>query len=359
MSFGPLHAQLVVTRANGFVLDVDFDIEPGTTLALLGPNGAGKSTTVDAVGGILAISDGQLSLDAVVLDDPATQTFVAPEHRGVGIVFQNYLLFEHLTVRDNVSFGPQVNGRGEASSIAETWMKTLDISALGDRSPSELSGGQAQRVALARALASEPKLLLLDEPLAALDVETRTGLRRTLGTHLNHFEGPRLLITHDPTDAFLLADDIAILEDGRITQRGTPEELRSAPATSYAAALAGLNLLSGTSRGGALELDDYPQQLSAADTQANGDVLITIRPNAIALHAEQPNGSPRNTWSTTIRSVEPLGDITRVVLDVPLPLSVDVTPAAVVALALAPGADVWASVKATEINVSPSERSGE
>ncbi len=353
MTFGPLDARLIVHRDNGFVLDITLDIEPGTTVALLGPNGAGKSTTVDALGGLLPISDGRIALDGAVLDDPSQDVFAPPEAREIGIVFQDYLLFEHLSVRDNVSFGPVAAGNSNANAIAETWMQTLDIAAFANRSPTDLSGGQAQRVALARALASEPKLLLLDEPLAALDVETRTGLRRTLASHLGHFEGPRLLITHDPTDAFLLADEIAILEDGKVTQRGTPDELRRAPATSYAAALAGLNLLSGTTRGGVLELDDFAQSLSAADTQLDGAVLITIRPNAIALHAQQPHGSPRNTWSTTIRSVEPLGDITRVVLDLPLPLSVDVTPGAVSALSLAPGADVWASVKATEINLSP------
>lgn len=353
MTFGPLNSHIVVRRDNGFLLDIALDIEPGTTVALLGPNGAGKSTTVDALGGILPLTTGCIELGGAVLDDPDGDVFASPEDREIGIVFQDYLLFEHLSVRDNVSFGPAAAGWADASAIADTWMQRLDIAAFADRSPGELSGGQAQRVALARALASEPKLLLLDEPLAALDVETRTGLRRTLAGHLEHFDGPRLLITHDPTDAFLLADEIAILEDGRITQRGTPDELRLAPATSYAAALAGLNLLSGTTRDGLLELDDFAQPLSAADTQTGGAVLITIRPNAIALHAQQPHGSPRNTWPTTIRSVEPLGDITRVVLDLPLPLSVDVTPGAVSALSLAPGADVWASVKATEIRLNP------
>ena len=355
MSNKMLKSHIVVRRPNGFTLDIELDIEPGTTVALLGPNGAGKSTTVDALGGIEPLHEGRIELAGAALDDPGADVFVPPQDRGIGIVFQDYLLFDHMSVRDNISFGPVSAGRpaAEVAASASEWIDALDLGAFADRSPTELSGGQAQRVALARALAAEPNLLLLDEPLAALDVETRARLRRTLANHLEQFEGPRLLITHDPTDAFLLADEIAILEDGRITQRGTPDELRLAPATAYAAALAGLNLLSGTSERGALTLDDYDQPLSAADTQINGAVLITIRPNAIALHAEQPHGSPRNTWCSTIRSVEPMGDITRVTLDQPLPLSVDVTPGAVAALSLVPGSEIWASVKATEIHLNP------
>ncbi len=355
MTRGSLTSHLVVRRPNGFVLDIELDIAPGTTVALLGPNGAGKSTTVDVLGGIVPLDDGQIMLDETILDNRSTDTFLPPENRNIGIVFQDYLLFDHLSVRDNVAFAPRVARRSAADieSTTRHWLDLLDLTTLADRSPAELSGGQAQRVALARALASEPKLLLLDEPLAALDIETRSRLRRGLAEHLSHFAGPRLFITHDPTDAFLLADEVAILEDGKITQRGTPEELRLAPATSYAAALAGLNLLSGTNAAGTLDLDDYARPLSTANTQVDGPVLITIHPNAIALHQTQPDGSPRNTWHTKIRSLEPLGDITRVVLDLPLPLSVDVTPGAVTALALAPGEPIWASVKATEIHINP------
>ena len=232
-------------------------------------------------------------------------------------------------------------------------MRELGLEALSDRRPSELSGGQAQRVALARALAVEPKLLILDEPLAALDIETRTLLRRTLAQHLSLYEGPRLLITHDPTDAFLLGDRIAVLEGGTITQVGSPDDLRREPATPYAAALAGLNLFSGTNRGGVLEIGQFDHRLSTADTKTEGPVLITIRPNAIALHESKPEGSPRNSWQTTVAHLEPMGDITRVVLDSPLPLSVDITPAATTALSLREQSRVWASIKATEVHVSP------
>ncbi|MFV0259095.1 MAG: sulfate/molybdate ABC transporter ATP-binding protein [Acidimicrobiales bacterium] len=351
---GTLDARLRVPRGERFVLDVGLTIEAGTTAALLGPNGSGKSTTVETLAGIRPVETGYIRLGDRTLDDAATGVFVAPEHRRVGVVFQRYLLFEHLDVTDNVAFGPASGGlrRREARAVARRWLDTLDLTGLAGRHPSELSGGQAQRVALARALAAEPDLLLLDEPLAALDVSTRSHLRRLLRGHLTTHPGPRGLITHDPSDAFLLAERIHVLEEGRIVQAGPPDELRRRPSTPYVAALAGVNLLTGTNTAGALTVA-AGVTLHTADTHTNGAVLITIRPNAIALHVEEPHhGSPRNTWSTTVGAVEPLGEITRVTLGEPVVLGVDVTPEAARALSLSPGRPVWASVKATEISVN-------
>ncbi len=350
-----LDARFVVRR-HRFVLDLDLTIEAGTTAALLGPNGSGKSTTVEAIAGILPIDGGHLRLGGRVLDDPTDGVFVPPEDRRVGAVFQSYLLFDHLDVLDNVAFGPAATGlrRSEARAVAHRWIDALDLSALTDRRPRELSGGQAQRVALARALATEPELLLLDEPLAALDIETRTRLRRTLSGHLRVYPGPRLLITHDPADAFLLADRIHVLEAGRISQSGTADDIRRRPATPYVAALAGLNLLTGRADRGSLTLDDHPLVLRSADVRTSGPVLITIHPRAIALHDVEPHGSPRNTWRTTVAELEPSGEVTRVTLAAPLPVSVDITPSAATALSLVPGSAVWASVKATEVNLEPS-----
>ena len=350
-----LDTHLVVERPDGFVLDLAITIAPGETLALLGPNGAGKSTTVEALAGLTPLDGGHIVLTDRVLDRPATNIFVPPEERGIGVVFQDYLLFDHLSVLENVMFGPVSLGEAkpQARQLAEDLLERLGIRALGDRKPPQLSGGQAQRVALARALASKPDLLLLDEALAALDVTTRGTLRRVLAQHLAAFAGPRLLITHDPTDAFLLADRIAIVEDGRLTQVGSAEDIRRRPATPYVAALAGTNLLAGVNRGGVLTLDDHHHGLQTADTSVEGPVLITVHPTAIALHKQQPSGSPRNTWETTVASVEPLGDTTRITLANPLPLGVDITPGATAALGLQPGSAVWASVKATEISVAP------
>ncbi len=349
-----LAAHLQVRRFDGFELDVAFAIEPGETLALLGPNGAGKSTTVDALAGLCALDAGRIELNGHLLDEPGG-AFVPPEERRIGVVFQDYLLFDHLSVLDNVMFAPLAKGvrRAEARAIAERWIERLELKTLADRRPPNLSGGQAQRVALARALASEPALLLLDEALAALDVTTRGRLRRVLARHLAEFDGPRLLITHDPTDAFLLADRIAIVEAGRITQIGSGDDIRRRPATPYVAALAGTNLLAGTNRSGVLSLDEHRHQLQTSDTSISGAVLITIHPTAIALHRERPSGSPRNSWQTTVDSVEPLGDTTRITLADPLPLGVDITPGATAALGLRAGTAIWASVKATEIDVTP------
>ncbi len=351
-----LTAKIELRRDGDFVLDVDFALASGQTTALLGPNGSGKSTLVKALAGLLPIDAGSITLAGRSLDAPAAGIFVPTEERGVGVVFQRYLLFEHLDVLDNISFAPVMAGtrRSEARAAAHRWVADLGLDGLESRKPSQLSGGQAQRVAIARALASKPHVLLLDEPLAALDIETKASLRRLLKDTLDAFEGPRLLITHDPVDAFLLAERVLIIEDGKITQAGSPIDLAQRPATPYAAALAGLNLLAGENAGGSITLSDSAQGLATANTQMAGPVLVTINPNAIALHTDKPSGSPRNSWQTTIATVEGSGDITRVTLADPLPLNVDITPGAASSMQLEPGAPVWASIKATEVFVHPS-----
>ncbi len=354
------HLQVVVTDA--FRLDIRLSIPSGKTIALLGPNGAGKSTAVSALAGLRPIDGGRIELAGTVLDDPERAAFVPPEQRHIGVVFQDYLLFPNLSVLENVAFGLRSRSvpRDEAHALSETWIERLGLGGLGDRKPSQLSGGQAQRVALARALVTEPDLLLLDEPLAALDVTTRAELRRTLAEHLRTFPGPRLLITHDPTEAFLLADEIHVIEDGAITQSGTADEIRLRPRTAYVADLVGSNLFTGVADRGRVETDGH--HLHVADTDAAGDVLITIRPTAVSVHLHEPDGSPRNTWPTTIELIEPLGERTRLRTGGPLPLVVEITTEATRSLDLAAGTDVWVAVKATEIGVETdrpvSQRSG-
>lgn len=351
-----LRADITVGRDSGFSLDIDIEVKAGVTTALLGPNGAGKSTLIEALAGLIAIDTGTIALGDRVLDDPAQDVFLPAQARRAGVVFQRYLLFENMDVLDNVSFGAAVSGtsRGEARSLAQRWVESFDLHGFETRRPSELSGGQAQRVAIARALASNPEFLLLDEPLAALDVETKGLLRGVLGQHLTEYAGPRLLITHDPVDAFLLADRVIVIEHGTVTQHGTPAEVAQRPATPYAAALVGLNLLIGTNVGGVLTLEGSSQRLATADTQTEGPVLVTIKPNAIALHDGRPEGSARNAWSTRIATIEGGGDITRVTLDEPLSLNVDITPAAAESMGLHSGREVWVSVKATEVIVNRS-----
>ncbi len=359
---GGMEAAIDLTRGDGFRLRAELAIPPGRTVALLGPNGAGKSTAVAVLAGLAPLDAGRVVLGGRVVDDPAANVFVPAADRHVGVVFQHHLLFPHLDVLDNVAFGPRSRGttRRASRELARPWLDRLGLAPFAHHRPDQLSGGQAQRVALARALVSRPHLLLLDEPLSALDVTTRTGLRRTLATHLAGFTGPRLLITHDPTEAFLLADEVHVLEHGRITQVGTPDDIRLRPRTPYVADLAGANLLHGQARDGAVQVTTPAgaRVLHVADHDARGPVLLTLRPTAISVHRTRPEGSQRNTWRTTIDRLEHLGDRVRLRSADPLALTVEVTRESTEALHLAVGAPVWLAVKATEIGIQPEQPGG-
>ncbi|WP_210480794.1 ATP-binding cassette domain-containing protein [Naasia sp. SYSU D00948] len=234
-----LDARLVVER-DSFRLDLHLRVPAGGVLALLGPNGAGKTTALAALAGAVPLgSEGRVVLDGRVLDDAGTGVHVDLARRSVGWVFQDPLLFPHLTVAQNAAFGLRAGGvpRREAARQAGEWLDRFGIAALADARPRAISGGQAQRAALARALAPQPHLLLLDEPLAALDVEVREEIRRDLRDRLRQHPGCTVLVTHDAADAVRLADEIVILESGRAVQRGSAESLRGAPATPYVAAM--------------------------------------------------------------------------------------------------------------------------
>lgn len=348
---GDLEVRAKLRRSDAFQLDIAVSVAAGHTVALLGPNGSGKSTAVAAIAGLLPIDEGMIGLGGRVLDEPATGTFIPAERRRIGVVFQDYLLFPHLSVLENVAFGLRSNGvgRDEAYRRSMTWIDRLGLVGLGHRRPGDLSGGQAQRVALARALVTEPAALLLDEPLSALDVTTRTEMRHVMTEHLAVFSGPRLLITHDPTEAFLLADRVHIIEEGAITQAGSPDEIRLHPRTPYAADLAGSNLLLGSAVNGVLKVGEHV--LHIADDVPDGLVMATIHPTAVSVHTRRPEGSARNSWATTIDGVEHLGTRARLHTAAPLPLTVEVTEAALADLGLEPGSRVWIAVKATEIGV--------
>lgn len=235
-----LSAVIRATRGN-FRLDVSFDVADGETLAVLGPNGAGKSTILRCLLGLVPLDTGRIVLGDHVLDDTTNNLYVEPENRRVGAVFQDYLLFRHLSVIDNVAFGLRARGAKKESArlTARSHLERFEVEHLADRRPSQLSGGEAQRVALARALAVDPKVLLLDEPLAALDVTTRRTVRDELSLFLSAFGGPRLIVTHDPADARRLADRVLIVEHGSVVQHGSILDVMRDPATPYVAALFG------------------------------------------------------------------------------------------------------------------------
>jgi molybdate transport system ATP-binding protein len=341
-------------RVGAFHLAVDVAAEPGEVVAVLGPNGAGKSTLLRVLSGLLPVDAGVVRLGEAVLDDPRRGIFVAPQQRRVGVVFQDHRLFPHLRVVDNVAFGPRAQGasRSAARSGAHEWLRRLGLRELTRRHPGQLSGGQAQRVALARALAAEPEALLLDEPLAALDVQTRAEVQGELRAHLADFAGPTVLVTHDPIEALLLSSRIVVLERGRVVQSGSPAEITSRPLTPYVARLVGMNLYVGHSDGHAVALDDGGT-LVAADAPT-GRVLAALRPSAITILTSVPSGSSaRNVWPATITGLAPLGDRIRVTVHGDPPATVDVTPAAVAELDLAPGRSVWLSAKATDVVAYP------
>ncbi len=288
---------------------------------MIGPNGAGKSTLVHALAGLMPAT-GSIDLGT------GEQLGLPARERDVGLVFQDRLLFPHLTALDNVAFGPRSRGvpRAEAAATARAWLKRFGVGELADRRPGQLSGGQAQRVAIARALATRPRLLLLDEPMAGLDVKVATALRIELARHLASYDGITLLVTHDAIDALTIADRVLVLDAGRVAQYGTPAEVSQRPRTEHVARLVGLNVVPGP-----------------------GEALVAFTPDAVNVSLEEPVGSPRLRWQGVVADAAPHGDAVRLLVHASPDLIADVTPEAATELGLSPGREVWLSVKATAV----------
>ncbi|WP_206518084.1 ATP-binding cassette domain-containing protein [Rhodococcus sp. X156] len=339
-------------------VELELEVGAGEVVAVLGPNGAGKSTLLSVVAGLLHPDEGRVSLDGRVLLDTGTGTRVPPHRRGVALLAQDPLLFPHLSVADNVAFGPRSAGQGRraAATVAARWLAEVGATELAGRRPAALSGGQAQRVAVARALAAEPALLLLDEPMAALDVGAAPAMRSVLRRVLRE-EGGRsaLLVTHDVLDALVLADRVVVVEGGQVVEAGPAAQVLSRPRSSFAARIAGLNLLlgtvterglrtaSGTALAGVLDEDCRPGQAAVA----------VFDPLAVAVHVQPPGGSPRNAVPVRVTAVEPRGQLVRVraVQDGGEVLLADVTTASVAELDLVPGHRAYFVVKAAEVRV--------
>ncbi|MFF8375411.1 ABC transporter permease [Streptomyces sp. NPDC015661] len=340
-----LHAE-----ATGFTR-LTLDAEPGTTIAVVGPNGAGKTTLLRALLGLTPRAHAELTLGGTDV------TALPPHRRRVAWVPQDGALFPHMTALANTAYGLRAQGvpRTEARRAARHWLDRLGVGHLAHRRPGQLSGGQAQRVALARALAARPRLLVLDEPLAALDQTTRGHVRHTLRTHLAGFGGVCLIVTHDPVEAVSLADRVLVLDEGRALQDDSPAEVTRHPRSPWVARMLGRNAWPGTAIAEGLALEEGGV-LVAADPPAVGTAALAIvAPEAVSVHREKPAGSPRNVWPGTVREITASGSRLRVLVtsDGVPDLVAEITPQAAAELGLADGVPVWTSVKATETTVVP------
>ncbi|ALO06754.1 Molybdenum transport system permease protein ModB [Streptomyces venezuelae] len=335
-------------EVGGFT-ELALNAEPGTTIAVVGPNGAGKTTLLRALLGLTPRAHATLRLgDADVTDLP-------PHRRRVAWVPQDGALFPHLSALSNTAYGLRAHGvpRAEARRAAQAWLDRLGVGQLSHRRPAQLSGGQAQRVALARALATRPRLLLLDEPLAALDQTTRAHVRHTLRSHLGGFGGVCLIVTHDPVEAVSLADRVLVLEDGRTLQDASPGEVSRHPRSPWVARMLGSNAWPGAASAEGLALDGGGALVAAEPPPPGTRALAIIAPEAVAVHREKPGGSPRNVWPGTVREITASGSRLRVLVtsDRAPDLVAEITPQAAAELGLADGVPVWTGVKATEVTV--------
>ncbi len=351
-----LRARVVRSRA-AFTLDVDVRIGDGEVVAVLGPNGAGKTTLLRALAGLDPLSAGRVVLGERVLEDVAQQTRLAGADRGVGFVFADGRLFPHLSVRENVAFGPRSGGasRSAARLRAEVWLRRLGLTELADRRPGQLSGGQAQRAALARALATEPELLLLDEPLAALDPAGRDDVRLDLRDRMRAFAGPVLIVTHQLLDALVLADRVLVLEAGRVVQDATPVALTRRPLTPFVASAVGLTLLRGVASFGVLDVDPVSGGgRLPADPLLSGPALAAIAPGAVRLTAAaDQDGDRRWRWPVRVGSLEARGDRIRVRLDGAPSVAADVDLATAARLRLTPGQQLTACLDPADVETYP------
>ena len=351
---------MVHARVEERDVDIELSLDGGEVLAVLGPNGAGKSTLLQVIAGLLRPTTGRVAVAGRVLTDTATGVFVAPHARGVAMLSQQSMLFPHMTVAANVAYAPRCQGmsRRAAGARAQYWLGAVGAAELAARRPAQLSGGQAQRIAVARALAAEPQLLLLDEPMAALDVTAAPALRRLLREVLYDTGRTAVIVTHDLLDALALADRVIVIDGGRVAERGTVREVLSAPRSDFAARIAGVNLISGRISGpGSLDTP-WNSTISGLGEVATGAGAVALfRPAAVAVHLNPPQASPRNVIEVQIAELDIHGSTVRVrgtaQPDGGTGLAADVTAAAAADLDLQVGQTVYFVVKSQEVQLHP------
>jgi molybdate transport system ATP-binding protein len=341
------------TRLRARGLDIALHLDEGETVAIMGPNGAGKSSILAILAGLLRPDSGRAELDGSVLFDlgPASRSSYRPAHaRRIVLMAQDPLLFPHLSALDNVAFGPRSAGQRArtAREAARDWLDAVDASPLAGRKPGQLSGGQAQRVAIARALAARPRLLLLDEPMAALDVDAAPTLRQVIRRVLT--DRAAIIVTHDVLDALVLATRVLVVDQGRIVESGTTKELLRRPRTAFTARMAGLNMVTGNAEGAGVRdaTGRVIEGMGAGALPAGAPAVAVFSPSAVSVFRQHPHGSPRNVLRVTVTSLEPRDEQVRIRSD---DLSADVTTPVVAELELVPGAEVYFSIKASAVTV--------
>lgn len=340
-----------------FDLDVaDFVVQEGETLALIGENGAGKSTVLRVLSGLLKPVSGRIVLNDRVLFDSAAGVCLAPEDRQIGYMFQNYALFPHMTARENIGYGLRVRGMPEAevSARVDALCERMGVSEIADQLVTRMSGGQRQRTALARALAPSPELLLLDEPLSALDVRTQEQMRRELASVIRSERIPCVIVTHSIVDALAVADRIAVIEKGRIVACGAPEEIIHNPANGFVSSFSeNLNLFRGmvvVGRDGVVCVDVAGVKIRATTT-LSGTVSVGIRPEELILSRERFESSAINSFRGVITRVEDTGLYQYVYVDIGITLAAAVTRQSMERLQFVVGDEVTVTFKATAVQV--------
>jgi molybdate transport system ATP-binding protein len=354
---------LVDVRLRLSRLEVDARLDlADETLALVGPSGSGKSTILRAIAGLARPGDGRIEFEGHPWFDAARGIDLPPERRRVGLVFQHYALFPHLTVAQNVRFGVRPGkGKGPGDGLTKGVLARFGIEALASARPGTLSGGERQRVALARAVATDPKVLLLDEPLSALDAGTKGAVASELTRHLRALALPTILVSHDFEDVIGLADRVAVVEDGVIVQCGVWRDLVEAPVSKFVATLAGVNYFPGTAiqRETLTEVrsSEGPATFVSTD-EGSGPVGVVVYPWDVALSAEEPSGSALNRLSGPVKRIAGVGNRIRVSLDSQPSIVAEITADSLSRMGVAPGRPLVASWKATGTRLVPRPQAG-